>query len=259
LQQNKHGLNEAIAETSVMKFNFEKMESNLKKLKREKNDLEDKHVKTSEELKFLKSTHYELKKEKYKVNVTLKGLKKEVKENDYRQHKIIKSNEDAIEEFLAYKGLKTKEDKLIKHKKKKLDNKLKQVKYGEVKNDSNGKDLYSNANESTNLEESITDTKDTDTILHSVQIKNSFQQLDGLRDLEGQCTEYTTCPLLSALRLPTPSSLSPPGCVGSTPELPAARSPPASTSSTSASSSSQLGIMKPTLPYRLITVIYEFH
>ena len=240
-EQTSQELNEATAKTSDMKFNFEKMESNLVKLRREKNDLETKHVKTAEELKVLKSTHDELKKENNKVNVALKALKKDSKENDYRQTKIIKTHEDTIEELLAFKVLKTKEEKLIKNKKKKLDKKLKQVNHVEVKP---GLDLDFNDNESANLEDSITDT-----ILHSVQTKNSFQQLGDLGDLDdikdladlkSQCTEYTTFTLQSDLRLPAPS---PPECAGSTPVLPAARSPPASTSSTtSASSSSKLGI-----------------
>ena len=111
-------------------------------------------------------------------------------------------------------------------KKKKLEKKLKLVRNDEVNFDSN-------ANNPTNVEESIT-----------VPVKNSFQQLSDLEELDDQFTRCTASPVLSAPWSPTASpppsnsaSTQPTGSTFDTAYLPA-------DTSTSASSSGQLGLIK---------------
>ena len=108
-------------------------ESSLNSLELIKLQLERKHEKTCSELKSSKSESEELKKEILKMNVAFKSLKKETQELKSEQVKILKSKDDTIEDLLSYKMQKSSEEKELKKKEKKINQKLKRLENREAK------------------------------------------------------------------------------------------------------------------------------
>ena len=97
-------------------------------------------------------------KEYNKTNVTLKSAKKEIQENRHEHQKVTKKNEDTIEELLAFKVMRSSEEKSFKSKQKKLDKKIRKVEETETKlKQTRSKipnNFYANENETNNSDQS---------------------------------------------------------------------------------------------------------
>ena len=116
-----------VSKLNNLQNNFEKMNSNLKIIENEKKQLGVKHEKTCAEVKVLKSEKDDLEKEKSKIIIALKTAKKEGKEKNHEHEKIIKKKDETIEDLLAFKLIKTSEEKSLRNKQKKLEKKLRSV------------------------------------------------------------------------------------------------------------------------------------
>ena len=108
----------------------------------------------------------------------MKSLKKEEMDN---HEKIIKTKDDAIEELLEDKILKTSQEKGFKNKTKKLEKKLKameeretNLKLAEVNLDPIQKKVDSNANEAATELPEVEAVETSTVILPSVPVKNFF-------------------------------------------------------------------------------------
>jgi hypothetical protein len=91
------------------------------------------HEKTCIELKNVKSTVENLKKEMNQSSVIIKTLKKEAKEADSQHQKIVKKKDDTIHNLQVYKSEKQSEERDLKTKEKKVRKKMKTLEEREAK------------------------------------------------------------------------------------------------------------------------------
>ena len=138
---------DTLEKLKTLENSFDEMKSKLRSIKNEKKHIEDKNVKTCDEIKALRADNDDLKKENKKVNIALVATRKDLKENNSRSEKVIKKDEDTIKELLSYKLVNTSEEKFLKNMQKKLNKKLKVLEKREVKNDVYDNDLDLNENE----------------------------------------------------------------------------------------------------------------
>ena len=129
----KSRLNEALTRLDNLQTNFDQNVTCIENLKHAKNQIEMKHVKTCNEVKKYKDDVEDLKTELSQASVMIKTLKKEAKEADIKHHKILKKNDDTIDDLKRYKTLKQSEERDFKLKEKKLKKKLKSVDERETK------------------------------------------------------------------------------------------------------------------------------
>ena len=107
-----------------LQTNFDRIVSKIRNVQSEKKQIENKHLKTSDTFKVLKEDYANLEKENNKSRIALKTMRKESKESTIRNEKIVKGFEETIEDLLAYKEVKTSEEKALQNKRKKLEKKL---------------------------------------------------------------------------------------------------------------------------------------
>ena len=93
-----------IVNLSKLQASFDKLEVAQTNLRKEKEQLEATHLKTCNVPKVLTSEYKELKKEHNKVDIALKTMRKDVKENNSRHERALKNKDKTIEKiFLLLK------------------------------------------------------------------------------------------------------------------------------------------------------------
>ena len=121
----KFNLGETLEKLDNLQSNFDEKEVHLKSLNCTKKQLEVKHEKSCSELSRLKDEVGELSKDLNQARLCIKTLKKEAKESNSNHQKVVKRNEDTIENLKEYKSQKMSEEKDFKLKEKKLNKRIK--------------------------------------------------------------------------------------------------------------------------------------
>ena len=169
-----------------LRVNFEEIKLELKKAKLDLKQLDEKHTKTCVQLKRLQSEKEDLDKEGRSMNVAMKALTKESKNSQFEHDKIVKIKDDAIQELLEYKVIKTSEEKLLKNKAKKLEKRLKAVeergerkvtKVSDIEAHGEMKTIDDNQNETSSKSEEITSVA-APLSIPAISIKNCFEALE---------------------------------------------------------------------------------
>ena len=128
-------LDETLEKLENLQSNFNEKEVDLESLKYTKKQLEIKHEKTCSEQSRLKGEVGELTKELAQASVCIKTLKKEAKETHANHQKVVKRNNDTIENLNKYKSQKLSEEKDLKIKEKKLNKRIKNLEEREAQDD----------------------------------------------------------------------------------------------------------------------------